>query len=311
MLSERMSLVVRAYGRKPMEEVYYSAYLLDLLKSNDVEFSIFEDYPNESQGELLFRGKADVVPKEKYKFDEFVDMYNVRKKQTSSLIYQFEFKLFLNNQIFDCFLRINNTVLSQPLGNIEFDLFPRGDIINFGDYVTRNKQNKVVSAIEDWITHSSEYNITIKEAYIGISDGDFRYDYSKRIWFYYRHFKDYVVDVIRFIKNINKIELPHYLKEDYKEWSNKLAPYNELFIAKAFADSDKFRKLFYGYANKNMIPAQAGSLWIPAQSTENTLLLMRFVSEDLMFPVMDRVIGKNDFKRIINESLSSSLNDHV
>lgn len=299
-----MTLVVRLFKRETIIEIAYcKAFLKMLGVLEDAKLLIYDSYPNISQGEILATLNATQIDP----IEETIKKYNLYNRPYSGLIYQFEFKIKLDRVLFDSYLRINNDFFSTFMGTIEFDIFPKGDIINLGDYFTLKSSKPMKDLIQRWIKESSKlYNIAIKEAYVGVSYGDFRVDYSKRIWAYHRYPKDFLIDVIKFIKNIQSLTVPEYLKKEYIPLLDNLAPYSEAFVAKEFTDSEKFNQLFSAFTNANKIKVGHGSLLLDTETTENTLLLLRYLSESIIEPVMKQVIGKKAFESLINNSLKET-----
>lgn len=214
-------------------------------------------------------------------------------------IFEFKFKININNSIFDGFLRRNNYTLSKIYGSYEFDIFGNPKVSNFGDLILSGNEN-LKSVAEAWITKDAQhFKVQIQEAYIAPSSGDPEIDISKRIWMYYVNPADFVGDVIKFIKHFEDIEAPVYMKEEYKKISDRLKPYNDKFLASELYSSEKFKPKFDEFVRENNISAIAGSLIISSNDLDNNFVFARELSEKIIFPVMNAVPGREDFIEII------------
>ncbi len=120
---------------------------------------------------------------------------------------------------------------------------------------------------------------------------------------YYKREEDYLVDVIRFIKNIMTLEVPEYLKIDYIPIIKQLRPYDESFVAREFFKNERFKTLFNEFAKSNGMKIGIGSLLISSENPTQNLILTRQVSEKTIFPIMNQVTGEDKFRDIVNKEL--------
>ncbi len=223
-----MTLIAKKYADVPIDrDLKYCMALLNRLGTqlSDVKLVIYKDYPNISQGKMI-KEIPDALNKD-------INVADLQKNISELLnhIFEFKFKININNSIFDGFLRRNNYSLSKIYGSYEFDIFGNSKVSNFGDLILSGNEN-LKSVAEAWITKDAhQFKVQIQEAYIAPSSGDPEIDISKRIWMYYVNPADFVGDVIKFIKHFEDIESPVYMKEEYKKISDRLKPYNDKFLA--------------------------------------------------------------------------------
>jgi len=295
-----MSLYVKKYGNMGLDsDIKFFSLLLRRLEKllSDVRLVFYKDYPNISQGKII-NEIPDILNKD-FKIKDL----ELNPQDFFGLIIEFKFKIKANNQIFDGFLRRNNYELSKIYGNFELDIFGNNDISNFGDLILNGNKN-LKDAVELWIAKDArELHIPIQEAYIAPSIGYPEIDVSKRIWMYYFNPVDFLRDIIKFIKNLEEIEAPKYVKEEYEKMSDRLKPYNDRFIASELYSSEAFKPRFEEFVKENNISVAPGSLILSSDNLDNNFIFARELSEKIIFPVMKSVPGREQFIEIIKEKI--------
>ncbi len=296
-----MSLYVKKYNNMGLDsDVKFCSLLLKRLDKIlfDVRLAIYKDYPNISQGKLI-KEIPNILNKDNFKIKDL----ELNQQDLFGMIFEFKFKIKANNRIFDGFLRRNNYELSKIYGNFELDIFGNTEISNFGDLILNGNKN-LKDAIEFWIAKDArELQIPIQEAYIAPSIGNPEIDVSKRIWMYYSNPVDFLRDIIKFIKNLEEIEAPKYIKEEYEKINDKLKPYNDMFIARELYASEAFKPRFEEFVKENNISVMPGSLILFSNNLDNNFIFARELSEKLIFPVMKSVPGREEFIEIIKEKI--------
>ena len=137
-----MGLCIKKRNMNPNEDLKYCTILLKKMKGfiSSVSLIVYENYPNISQGKIVKEIKdplsknlviKDIVPNQQ-------NIYNY--------IYEFKFKLKVDDYIYDAFLRLNNYNLKKIYGNIILDIFGNSNVSNLGDLISLGN-NKLIKLI--------------------------------------------------------------------------------------------------------------------------------------------------------------------
>lgn len=297
------------YGaRKLNSEIKLCRHILNAVSSSEIiKVNIYENISDKINGNIINKFEFNNNELNDIVISNYV---NLREHSLGKIIVDLEFNINVDDKLISSYIRINNDSMRRSFGDIEMDIYPFEDVSNFGDLIKKFKLDNFKIDIEKIIKkYPKEFGIIVNESYIAVSHGEPSIDFSKRIWMYYSQPYYFIMDILNFIKNFKELEVddgfgvPRYIIPDYEEILHKIKPYDVKFLSKQFMNSEGFSKIFNLSIKEKEIEVRPGSLIISSDDIENNFLLARDLSEKMIFPVMKKVTGEQEFREYL-KSLS-------